>query len=342
MTGGEIPSAEGLMSDSRLNVPERRWQQSFSFATALCLISLAFLALRSDVRDEGPDRQPGPDRLATLRYLPVQLPQPENAPFRVAGAWRIEVADDRFAGLSALAALPDRLLALTDSAVLVDLPQPGERAVARLRDLPDGPWYPTFRKYRDSEAMLVNRAGEVEWVTFENSHSLWAYDEDNFAAREPLPSADWPVNKGVEAMVEDPADGALLLLPEGGREVLRFFGEPEPERLPLTGATGGVADATRLPDGRMVVAVREVGLGLTNRLAWLRRDDRGYWLEPFATLPLGPFDNVEGLAAERLPGGGTRLWAVTDNDGWRRTLLIAVILPATTKAARERSRAALK
>jgi hypothetical protein len=153
------------------------------------------------------------------------------------------------------------------------------------------------------------------------------------AAALPLPARGWPANKGVEAMVEDPADGALLLLPEGGRKVLRFVGEPALEEEKLTGATtGGIADATRLPDGRTVVAVREVGLGLTNRLAWLTRDAHGYRLQPFATLPLGPLDNVEGLAAERLPdGGGIRLWAVTDNDNWRRTLLLALDLPERQK-----------
>ena len=61
------------------------------------------------------------------------------------------------------------------------------------------------------------------------------------------------------------------------------------------------------------------------------RDRGGYRLQPFATLPLGPFDNVEGLAAEVGSDGRTILWAVTDNDGWRRTLLLRMTLD-TTKA----------
>jgi hypothetical protein len=40
---------------------------------------------------------------------------------------------------------------------------------------------------------------------------------------------------------------------------------------------------------------------------------------------------VEGLAAEVGSDGRTILWAVTDNDGWRRTLLLRMTLD-TTKA----------
>ena len=75
--------------------------------------------------------------------------------------------------------------------------------------------------------------------------------------------------------------------------------------------------------------MREIGLlGLTNKLAWLERSRRGYRLRNFATLRLGPLDNVEGLAVEPGAGGRTILWAVTDNDGWRRTLLIRLELNA--------------
>jgi hypothetical protein len=239
------------------------------------------------------------------------------------------VDDRRFFGLSGLAALPDRLVALTDSAVLVELPRPGQRPVARLRDLPAGPGFPTFRRDRDSEALVLD--GRGAWITFENRHSLWRFEPDVVPQHLWLPGAEWPVNQGVEAMVEEPGGSALLLISEGGRQLLRFGGKPELQSFALAGATGGIADATRLPDGRIVVAMREIGLGLTNRLAWLVRNGRGYRLEPFATLPLGPFDNVEGLAAERLPDGRTRLWAVTDNDNWRRTLLIALDLPAREK-----------
>jgi hypothetical protein len=66
--------------------------------------------------------------------------------------------------------------------------------------------------------------------------------------------------------------------------------------------------------------------GLDNRL--LRAHVRDGRLETFELLrlALGPTDNVEGLTAEPLAGGRTRLWLMTDNDfsSQRRTLLIAL------------------
>jgi hypothetical protein len=227
------------------------------------------------------------------------------------------------------------LLALTDSGVLVDLPKPEVRRPARFRDLATGPGYPTFRKYRDSEALLLLSEAKAPGTTtvvvsFEHRHSLYWYREDGQLGSLRLPRLRWPSNKGAEALTHD-GRGNLLVIGEQGRDIL--LGRPgRLVRRPLKGATGGVADAVRLPDGRWVVAVREFGLsGLTNRLAWLTRDSSGYRLNNFATLPLGSLDNVEGLAAEPGPGGSTILWAVTDNDGWRRTLLLRLVLD-TTKA----------
>lgn len=319
---GKSPSVEELMRDKRLKLAEWRLQRLLSMS----LILPAFLILLSDSRPELPDRQPLPPRVASLALEPVALPAAEG--MRVTGAWRLTSDDPRVMGLSALAVLADgRLQALGDSGVLVTFARPGGPARALVADLPAGPGYPTFKKYRDSEAMLVEAGGRVRLVAFENQHSLWRFDAAAPARAMRLPGAGWTANKGIEAMVRDPADSALLLLHESGRHLLRAGDSGRLESLPLTGATGGIADAVRLPDGRMMVAVREIGLaGLTNRLAWLERSRAGYRLRNAATLPLGPVDNVEGLAAEKGPDGRTILWAITDNDGWRRTLLLRIDL----------------
>jgi hypothetical protein len=254
-----------------------------------------------------------------------------NSGVRLRGAWKVTSSDSRFLGLSALAVRGGRLLALTDSGVTIDLPRPGEGGLARLHDLPAGPGFPTFKKNRDGEALL--RTADGGWfVTFEFRHSLWRFGPDfrNGARLVDLSTMPWPRNEGVEALVAA-LGGGLLLFPEYGRGVLRLH-KGTGRLLPLNGRTGGLADAVTLPDGRILVAVRELGLGITNRLAWLEPDGAGYRLRRFAALPLGPLDNVEGLAAEALPGGSTRLWAVTDNDGWRRTVLIEMIVPSTTRA----------
>jgi hypothetical protein len=296
------------------------------------LFAGAFLLLAADQRKSWPDREPSPNRTVSLRLDALSAGKDAGGGVTITGAWRMSAQDPRLFGLSALTIVPDgRLQALSDSGVLVTFDRPRSSATATFSDLPDGPGFATFKKSRDSEAMAVDADGQGRLVAFEYYHSLWRFDSNGAARRLPvvLPSIGWKVNTGIEAMVRDPVDGAVLLIHEGGRQVLRLTASRFPQAVPLRGATGGIADAVRLADGRIVVAVREVGLlGITNRLAWLERTSRGYRLRNFATLSLGPFDNVEGLAAEARPGGGALLWAVTDNDDWRRTLLIRMELDA--------------
>lgn len=328
---GKGPFVEELMRDSRLNGAERRLQRWLSKV----LIAGSFLTLSSDSPRRLPDRVPGPARLAPLCFEKVVVPRDAAIGVTITGAWKLTADDPRVMGLSALAVLADgRLQALSDSGALVTFARTGGPQRAQVTELSDGPGYPTFKRYRDSEAMIVDPDGRGRLVAFENQHSVWRYAANGAAVRLPLglPSGSWRKNEGIEAMVVDPIDGRLLLLHEGGRQVLRVVDPSRIEQLPLDGATGGIADVIRLPDGRMVAAIREIGLtGLTNRLAWLERTPTGYRLRNFASLPLGPLDNVEGLAAERRSDGRTVLWAITDNDGWRRTLLLRLTLD-TTKA----------
>ncbi|MFC7536083.1 esterase-like activity of phytase family protein [Sphingomonas sp. GCM10030256] len=246
----------------------------------------------------------------------------------LAGLWRVRGETARLGGVSALAIRPDGLRALTDSGVLIDLPYPAaEPTRALVRDLPAGPGRPTFKKFRDSESLSATGSGW--WVGFEHRHSLWLFDPAvrHARGRTDLSRLRWPVNAGAEAMVAD-GDG-LLLLSESGREVVRVR-SGRVQRLPLRDAGGAPADATRLPDGTVLVTVRRFGItGIRNRIARLERSSPGYRLRPVAALPLGPFDNVEGLAAQPRPGGGVRLWMITDNDlsRVRDTLLIALDLP---------------
>jgi hypothetical protein len=314
------------MGAPRFIPAERRLQRKFRFASLLLLIPLSFLLLvASDTRWEGPDRVPGPERLAPIAFQPLRVPP------GLAGAWRLRMADSRFGGLSALAWDGHGLVALTDSGTMIDLPRPARGAIARIRDLPAGPGPDRWKRFRDSEALVPVAAGW--WVGFENRHSLWLYDR---SLRRPLRTVSlrglgWRVNKGVEAMVAD-GDG-LLILPESGREVVRVRSSAI-QRLRLESAGGAPADAARLADGTVLVAVRSVTLGgIRNRIARLERSGRGYRLRTLREVPLGMFDNVEGLAAEPLTGGAVRLWLLTDNDfhAWRATRLIAVDLPAGTR-----------
>jgi len=320
------------MLGSRLNKAERSGQRWFRKLALFLLVAFCLVLLGKDSRGRAPDRELLPPRLAAIRYAPIRLPQAAGGGVRIIRAWKVGADDPRLAGLSALVLRPGGLLALADSGWVVELPRPGAGSVGRFSDLPAGPGPANYKKNRDSEALAATPDGW--WVTFEFRHSLWHFARDwrSGYQLESLRRFGWPVNTGVEAIVRT-AEGRWLLLPENGRTVLELTSAGLRLR-PLVGVSGGIADAVRLPDGRVVVAVREVDWGIVNRLAWLEPAGAGYRLRPFATLPLGWLDNVEGLAAEPLPNGRTRLWAVTDSDGWRRTLLLEMELPAPPGSGR--------
>lgn len=296
-----------------------KFRLTFLLSLLLLPISIIFAA---DQLRAMPSRQPLPDRVAAVRFKPIRVEG-------TAGAWTVEVDDPRFGGVSALALQGSRLLALTDSAVAVSLPKPGAGARALLHDLPDGPGPPNQRRWRDSEALLRDSSGDW-WVAFENRHSVWRYDPDFTAAAGSigLGARGWSLNKGVEAMVADES-GGMLLLGERGTEALRVASNGITST-PLTGGGGEIADAVRLPNGRVLVLVRQVGLlGIANWLGELRFGHDGGRIDLLRRIPVGPLTNLEAAAADPLPSGGTRLWLMSDNDfsDLRRTVLLAINLP---------------
>ena len=219
---------------------------------------------------------------------------------RLVGAWRLEPADPRVGGISGLALDRGRLLALTDGGMLAWLSLPPNPGTFSIRPLPAVSGNPRTKIGRDSEALVHDGRGGW-WVAFEQRHQLIRYDEDFRSALQRIDIADpgFRHNRGIEA-----------LNIEGSQ--IRWFAE-----------SSGVSDAARLPDGRRLLLKRGWGLtGAHASIAGLGRPD--------IRLPVGPFDNAEGLAAQALPGGATRLWVVTDNDfrPWRKSLLIAIDLPA--------------
>ena len=295
--------------------PERVVQPRFSIAfrfNGLALaIPIAALTLWLDAR---PSRRPAPAAIVTGRADAVRLPSGD------ARAWRLAADDPRFGGLSALAFDEGKLLALTDSGVVVRFapPRPGSQALQfALRDLPAGPGSPQRKSARDSESLLRDPRGRGWWVGFETVHSLWLFDRhfDRALERRRL-DVDWPANKGSEALVA--LGDAVAALPEmGGRAAGARLDAPL-----------WTADATRLPDGRLVVLTRAITIrGFDNQLriaAGAGKPARRIMLK------VGMLDNLEGMAAAPLPGGGTRLWIVGDNNfrPWMRTLLVALDLPA--------------
>jgi len=258
-----------------------------------------------------PNRWPGPDRVVNGRAVEVAVGGG-------AKAWHLAAPDRRFGGLSALAVDRGALLALSDSGVVVRFAPPGAGQAMRfaLRDLPGGPGRAFHKWSRDSESLLADELGEGWWVGFESRHSLWRFDR---SFRKVLETrwldVDWSPNKGAEALVAGPADEVLALPERGGLAAGGKFVAP-----------AWTSDATRLPDGRLVLLIRRLTWrGFVNQL------DIGAGAgKPARTIRLdvGALDNMEGIAAAPLPGGGTRLWIVSDDNfrPWMRTLLVELDL----------------
>lgn len=301
------------MPDRPVLKPERPLQHMFSKANFFnsLAIALPIFAMAAWHKAQ-PSRWPGPDRVVTGVADPV-----------VAGAglraWRLSAPDRRFGGLSALAIEHGMLVAVTDSGVVLRMARPaaGRRMRIALHDLPGGPGDPLRKSSRDSESLLPDPVTRGWWVAFENRHSLWLFDSrfGRVLAKRRL-AVGWPTNRGGEALAWSKA-GPMVLPENGGVAAGGRFVAPR-----------GTADAARLPDGRLVLLVRRIGVrGFDNQL-WIAAG-AGQPARRIA-LDLAPLDNMEGVAAEALPGGGTRLWVVSDDNfrPWMRTLLVSLDLPA--------------
>jgi hypothetical protein len=196
---------------------------------------------------------------------------------------------------------------------------------AVLDELPAGPGNRGFKYNRDSEAIAADPKGRGWWVAFENRNALWLFDPDfeRFLERWPIDAPEFGRNRGVEAMVAD--HGRLLLFPERGDRVFSVDGQS----MPVKGVSGWISDAVRLGDGRLLIANRTpTPIGLSNRLALLRRDQTSYVQQVAWQIPVDRLGNVEALAIEAKPGGKLRLGMMTHNTLQQRrpTLLIALEL----------------
>ena len=318
------------MREEWLNDTERGVQQLFSFRSFAVLLILLVVGYCAWAWDEGPNRFPGPPKMVALRAEPIAINLAGAAPLRLAGAWRLTADDRRFGGLSALAIDGGRLLAMSDSGVTFRFSPPGHGdGQVAIADVGDGPGSPLLKQNRDSEALARDPYGRGWWVGYEGRNTVWLYDR---SFRRRLGSIEfgkkrWPRNVGIEAMLADP--GHLILLPEGGGERVDVAQrEARPSLLRKTDSH--ISDTARLPDGTVLVLLREVGLsGFRTALGVLTKDDGGWAITRRVPLDFGPFANAEGLAVQPLAHGATRLWIVTDDNFQppMTTMLFALDLP---------------
>lgn len=322
---------KGLMPDSGLNEAERVRQRRFSFAhIATIMLVAAIAAFASWVTATRADRYPIAARTVTLHGEALVLPADAGAPLRLVGAWRLTADDYRFGGLSALVVSDGGLMALSDSGGLFRFAFPtGPRETVFVSELRAGPGAATLKKNRDSEALVLDPDGEGWWVAFEFRNEIWRYSRtfDGATGRIGFGLKRWPVNLGIEAMLVD--RDRLILIPEQAHEVVTLIGDRATSK-PLVGVGSKIADAVRLPDGAILVLLREVGLsGFRTSLGLLVEGTDAWRVERRVPLNVGTLANLEGLAVERRPHGALRLWIVSDDNFQHplETVLVAFDLP---------------
>lgn len=281
---------------------------------------------------------PPPDRSPLLEAEP--LPVPGGKPVRIGGSdgplltglWRLSSSNDRFGSYSALVApAPGVLLAFSDRGDFLRMKIPparrGKAAFGRVL-----PGARNFKKMNDIESAAHDPASGRIWLGFEDRNAVMR-DDGEFA--ELAAMRHWPGNSGPEAMTRLP-DGRFVILSEaalaqGGRasEGLLFPGDPLDGAEPLTFAFAPPpgyepSDMAALPDGRVLILLRGVALGIpphfTARLALAdpREIEAGKAWDWETVAELGgavPLDNYEGLAITGGQGGGpVTIWLISDDN----------------------------
>lgn len=261
------------------------------------------------------------------------------------GGVHLTSPDPAFGGFSALHVAGDRVTLLSDGGGLVRfrLRSDGRVTEPAFADLPAGPGTGWRKEDRDSEALAVDERTGVAWVGFERANAVWRF-APGFARAQawvrPRAMRRWAKNGGPESLVRR-RDGGFVALREtaGGdarlRDGLAWAGDPtrgtRPFRFRYRPPAGfDPADATELPDGRLLVLNRRwrFPLRFASALVVIGRDA----IRPGAVVrgreiarleaPL-IHDNFEGVAAT-VEGGRTVVWLVSDDNQWRwqRSLLL--------------------
>lgn len=318
-------------------IPTRRLARA---AAAL----LAFFFLATHVPTVPP---PGPGAAVGARLTAEAIPlNPDDpaqtmlGPLRYLGGWQLTSDDRRFGAISGLAVDGETLLGLSDQGMLFRFAPPPVGNRVEIVPLIEGPGERGSKADRDSESLVLHD-GRI-WIGYENSNQIWRYRLSDFAAEahhRPDAMRRWAGNRGAESLARL-ADGRFLAIredvdAEGVSDAVLFDGDPTD---PTTRTTAlkvdpppqfRFTDAAQLPDGRLLLLARSVGLlsGWTGRLFVAGLPAAAD--EPMPIQEIARFespitrDNLEALAVAR-ENGRTIVWIASDDNlfGLQRTLLL--------------------
>lgn len=243
--------------------------------------------------------------------------------------WQVTSTSSQFGGLSALRAWHGRWLAVQDTGALVSF-LPGD-PMGEIIPLSPRCEPNRIRLGRDLEGLDTD--DRAIWVSSEWHNTICRRDADGVQhGVRPAAMTDWPRRSGPETLLRL-HDGRFLVMPEdASHAALLFPGDPvrgaKPVALRYNPPEGySPTDAAELPDGRIVILNRKLGLrGFAAKLVLFEKLPARGRLHgrTIATLarPL-IHDNFEGIAARR-DGRATVLTIVSDdnNSRFQQTLLL--------------------
>lgn len=299
-------------------------------------------------------RFPVDDLSQRVEARPLAFAPRRVGALRFVRGWRLVSPHSRFGGFSALARLGDGRFQLAGDnghVTRLALPAAGGAATMHIAALPGAA---RSKSQADAEAMAVDPASGKSWIALEGINQIWRLDAalSRIESRRSLPPPRWPANRGAEAMARL-AGGRTLVFSEDadddprGRAALLYAGDPAARGpAPLrffydAEGKGLVSDAAPLPDGRVLLVHRKLGLRpvFTTILAIADPADirAGGVIRSrtIARIPRPLAENYEG-AAVSVEHGRTWLWLVSDDNfnRWQRSLLLLFEIPDSKKAAR--------
>lgn len=299
----------------------------------------------------------------SLHPLPLDSNNPERrkvGALTFLGAWELGSDNQYFGGISALIALQDdRFVGISDAGTMIGFGLKNDSSADRpfIAALPGAYGKGITFRDRDSEGLAYDSQSGRIWISYESQHAIRRFPPSlsrvDGLLRIPGTS-NWWKNKGIEAIARL-GDGRFILLAEGGGEdvypAILYSGDPiekgstrvDFNYRPPAGYRP--TDATPLPDGRLLVLNRRIGLpyGFSAKLGILDpvtiQRAKMVTVKTIATLasPL-LVDNMEGVTTTQ-ENGQTIIWMISDNNFniFQRTLLMkfALDLPPKKKPEAE-------
>lgn len=294
---------------------------------------------------------PAPDHSQSIAF--TRLPIPSGAEARiggagspvVTGAWRIDSPNSQFGSYSALLVRGGSLLAFSDQGGFLRAPLPGLPGRAEIgRALPGAG---AFKQMQDIEAATSDPVSGRIWLGLEGRNAIVRLEKDMSGVRiaQPAQMHRWRGNGGPESLLRL-RDGRFLALAESplswrmtgspglifpadpmdGARAKKFLFLPPEGYLPT--------DMKQLPDGRVLILLRAIGIlppRFTARLvladpADIRPGKPWPWRDVGTIDRPLPLDNYEGLEVT----GGTddgplTLWIISDDNASKllqRTVLL--------------------